>query len=174
MYRLREIDREDMIIINSWRSSKELIDHLGATFRYINKEVDFKWFENYMQNRGTNIRCSILNEEEQVLGLVSLTNIDRMNQTAVFHIMIGDSTHRDKGIGSYATNEILRHAFYDMNLNRVELTVLESNNRAIALYEKLGFKKEGIKRDAVYKNGEFVNMIFMAILKSEYKNEVVI
>lgn len=174
MYRLREIDREDMIIINSWRSSKELIDYLGAPFRYINKEVDFKWFENYMQNRGTNIRCSILNEEEQVLGLVSLTNIDRMNQTAVFHIMIGDSTHRDKGIGSYATNEILRHAFYDMNLNRVELTVLESNNRAIALYEKLGFKKEGIKREAVYKNGEFVNMIFMAILKSEHKNEVVI
>ena len=127
-----------------------------------------------MQNRGTNIRCSILNEEEQVLGLVSLTNIDRMNQTAVFHIMIGDSTHRDKGIGSYATNEILRHAFYDMNLNRVELTVLESNNRAIALYEKLGFKKEGIKREAVYKNGEFVNMILMAILKSEYQNEVVI
>lgn len=141
MYRLREIDREDMIIINSWRSSKELIDYLGAPFRYINKEVDFKWFENYMQNRGTNIRCTILNEEEQVLGLVSLTNIDRMNQTAVFHIMIGDSTHRDKGIGSYATNEILRHAFYDMNLNRVELTVLESNNRAIALYEKLGFKR---------------------------------
>ncbi len=174
MYRLREIDREDMIIINSWRSSKELIDYLGAPFRYINKEVDFKWFENYMQNRGTNIRCTILNEEEQVLGLVSLTNIDRMNQTAVFHIMIGDSTHRDKGIGSYATNEILRHAFYDMNLNRVELTVLESNNRAIALYEKLGFKKEGIKREAVYKNGEFINMIFMAILKSEYKNEVVI
>src|SRR5690606_10314902 len=125
-----------MIIINSWRSSKELIDHLGAPFRYINKEVDIKWFENYMQNRGTNIRCSIVNEEEQVLGLVSLTNIDRMNQTAVFHIMIGDSTHRDKGIGSYATNEILRHAFYDVNLNRVELTVLESNNRAIALYEK--------------------------------------
>ena len=174
MYRLREIDKEDMTIINSWRSSKELIDHLGAPFRYINKEVDFKWFENYMQNRGTNIRCSILNEEEQVLGLVSLTNIDRMNQTAVFHIMIGDSTHRDKGIGSYATNEILRHAFYDMNLNRVELTVLESNNRAIALYEKLGFKKEGIKREAVYKNGEFVNMILMAILKSEYQNEVVI
>jgi RimJ/RimL family protein N-acetyltransferase len=127
-----------------------------------------------MQNRGTNIRCSILNEKEQVLGLVSLTNIDRMNQTALFHIMIGDSTHRDKGIGSYATNEILRHAFYDINLNRVELTVLESNNRAIALYEKLGFKKEGIKREAVYKNGKFVNMIFMAILKSEYKNEVVI
>ena len=172
MYRLREIEREDMTIINSWRSSKELIDHLGAPFRYINKEVDFIWFESYMQNRETNVRCSILNEEDQVLGLVSLTNIDRMNQTAVFHIMIGDRTHRDKGTGSYATNEILRHAFYDMNLNRVELTVLESNNRAIALYEKLGFKKEGIKREAVYKNGKFVNMILMAILKSEYKYEV--
>lgn len=172
MYRIREIEREDMPMINSWRSSKELIEHLGAPFRYINKEVDLKWFENYMQNRGTNIRCSILNEEGQVLGLVSLTNIDRMNQSATFHIMLGDSTHRDKGIGSYAAKEILRHAFFDMNLNRVELTVLESNTRAIALYDKLGFKKEGIKREVVYKNGLFVNMIFMAILKSEYKNEV--
>lgn len=172
MYRLREIDRDDVSIINSWRSSKELIDNLGAPFRYINKEVDLKWFENYMQNRGNNIRCSILNEENQLIGLVSLTNIDRMNQTALFHIMIGDSTHRDKGIGSYATKEIIRHAFHDMNLNRVELTVLESNIRAITLYEKLGFKKEGIKREAVYKNGEFLNMIFMAILKNEYNNEV--
>lgn len=171
MFKLREIEREDIPVINAWRSSKELIEHLGAPFRFINREIDLKWFENYMQNRSTNIRCSILDEEEKVIGLVSLTNIDRINQAAIFHIMIGDRSQRGKGVGSFATKEILRHAFYDMNLNRVELSVLEKNERAIRLYEKIGFKKEGIKREAVYKNGQFVNMILMAILKKEFTNE---
>jgi RimJ/RimL family protein N-acetyltransferase len=79
MYRLRELEREDVQIINSWRSSKELIDYLGAPFRYINKEVDYQWFDNYILNRDTKIRCSIINERDEIIGLVSLTNIDRIN-----------------------------------------------------------------------------------------------
>lgn len=173
MYRLRELEREDIPIINSWRSDKDLIDKLGAPFRYINKEIDFKWYDNYMSNRGNTIRCSILNDKDQIIGLVSLTNIDRFNQNAVFHIMIGDSSNREKGVGYYATNEILKHAFLDMNLNRVELSVLENNQRALALYDKVGFKREGVKRKAVYKNGDFVDMVIMAILKEDFSREVV-
>ena len=135
-------------------------------------EVDLLWFENYMHNRESSIRCSIINQENQVLGLVSLTGIDRLNQSAVFHIMIGNSIHRGKGIGSFSTKEILRHAFFDMNLNRVELSVLDCNKRAIWMYEKVGFKKEGTKRDAVYKNGKFCNSIMMSILKNEFIDEV--
>jgi RimJ/RimL family protein N-acetyltransferase len=173
MYRLRELEREDVQIINSWRSSKELIDYLGAPFRYINKEVDYQWFDNYILNRDTKIRCSIINERDEIIGLVSLTNIDRINQSAIFHIMIGDSNNREKGAGYYATNEMLKHAFFDMNLVRVELTVLESNKRAIGVYEKVGFKKEGVKRKAVYKNGSFENMVIMAILKEDFSCELV-
>ena len=172
MYRLRELERDDILTINSWRSSRELIDSLGAPFRYINKDVDYKWYENYIMNRGTNIRCSILNDKDQILGLVSLTNIDRLNQSAIFHIMIGKPDNRQKGIGRYSTMEMLKHAFLDLNLNRVELNVLESNKAAIGLYEKCGFKIEGIKRKSVHKNGSFVDMILMAILREDYFSEV--
>lgn len=168
MYKLREIQREDIPIINTWRNDKELIGHLGSPFRYINKEVDYKWYDNYMSNRQTNIRCSIINENNEIIGLVSLTNINRINQSAIFHIMIGDSNSRGKGAGYYATNEMLRHAFLDMNLNRVELTVLTSNKKAIKLYEKVGFKYEGTKREAIYKEGKFVDMDVMAVLKNEF------
>lgn len=168
MYKLREVEREDIPIINTWRSSKELVDYLGAPFRYINKEVDYKWFDNYMANRGANIRCSIIDEKNDIIGLVSLTNIDRINQSATFHIMIGDKNNREKGAGHFAINEMLRHAFLDMNLNRIELTVLESNKRAIEIYKKVGFKEEGVKRKALYKNGKFVDVVIMAILKEEF------
>jgi len=173
MYKLRELAREDMPIINTWRKNKELIDNPGAPFRYINQEVDYKWYEKYLLNRDNCIRCSILREDDQIIGLVSLISIDRINQSCVFHIMIGDSSSRHKGAGYFATKEILKHAFFDMNLNRVELSVLESNQRALDLYDKAGFKREGVKRKAVYKNGAFVDMVFMAILKEDFTIEVV-
>ena len=56
-----------------------------------------------------------------------------------------------------------------MNMQRIELNVLEDNQRAIHLYEKVGFVKEGIKRRAKYKNGKFVNMLNYSILKDEYR-----
>lgn len=170
MYRLRELQKQDIPVINKWRNTRELIDCLGAPYRYINIDVEDRWYENYLNNRNNSIRCAIYMKEEQddILGLVSLTNINRINQSADFHIMIGEQNNRQKGIGFFATKEILRHAFKDMNLYRIELTVLESNIRAINLYEKIGFKREGVKRKSVYKNGEFVDMVIMGMLKDEY------
>lgn len=171
MYFLRELKREDLKAINKWRNNKELIDNLGANFRYINYDVDDNWYNNYLLNRNTTVRCSIINDEDIILGLVSLTNIDCINRSATFHIMIGDSLNRGKGCGTIATKQMLKHAFYNLNLNKVELTVLESNKVAQHLYEKVGFKLEGTKRQAIYKNGEYQNIIMMSILKEEFSDD---
>jgi UDP-4-amino-4,6-dideoxy-N-acetyl-beta-L-altrosamine N-acetyltransferase len=170
MYKLRELRKEDILKINKWRNDSELINHLGAPFRYINLDVDYRWYDNYMQNQNTTIRCAIVEatDEDNILGLVSLTNINFINRSAEFHIMIEDTDNRGKGIGYFATTEILNHAFNNINLNRIELGVLESNARALKLYEKVGFKHEGVKRQSIYKNGKFVDMIVMAILKEEF------
>mgnify|MGYP005636336855 CR=1 FL=1 len=170
MFKLRELKKEDISQINMWRNDKDLISCLGAPYRYINTDVDNQWYDNYMKSRNNTVRCSIVNTEEEdiVLGLVSLTGISSINQSAEFHIMIGDSENRGKGIGSYATIEMLKHAFYNLNLNRIELSVLESNTRAVNLYEKVGFKKEGLQIRSTYKNGEFVNTIIMALLKDDF------
>ena len=109
MFKLRELESRDLPEINSWRNKPELISHLGAPFRYINLRVDQEWFENYMRSRSTNVRCSIVDEmDEELYGLVSLTNIDQLNQSAVLHLMIGRVENRGKGIGSFAINEMLQ------------------------------------------------------------------
>lgn len=172
MYRMREIERKDVEVINSWRMNQELISKLGAPFRYINREVDQRWYEDYLSSRSNTIRCSIVDNDDCLVGLVSLTNIDRNNQLAVFHIMIGENQRRGMGAGSFATSSILKHAFLDMNLNRVELSVLSSNNGAIKFYEKLGFKHEGIKRKALFKNGVFVDVVIMSVLKDEFLERI--
>lgn len=169
MFRLRELERKDLQEINKWRNNPELIELLGAPFRYINLDVDVKWFESYMSNRGNAVRCAITEDnQDDILGLVSLVSINYMNQSAEFHIMIGDTVNQGRGIGTFAVNEMLNHAFNNMNLQRVELTVLDDNERAKHLYEKCGFVYEGRKRKAKYKNGQFVDMLMYSILKSEF------
>lgn len=81
--------------------------------------------------------------------------------------MIGQKENRGKGLGSYAIKEILTHAFNNLNLHRVELSLL-STNSVIYLYEKMGFLKEGVKKQAVYKNGKYIDVIEMAILKERF------
>lgn len=169
MFYLRELERKDLNIINKWRNDPELIEFLGAPFRYINLDVDVKWYESYMNNRGNVVRCAITEDDkDDILGLVSLVSINYMNQSAEFHIMIGDIQNQGRGIGTYAVNTMLNHAFNNMNLQRVELTVLEENVRARHLYEKCGFVYEGRKRKAKFKNGKFVDMLMYSILKTEF------
>lgn len=170
MFKLRELERRDLETINKWRNNPELIQYLGAPFRYINLEVDVKWFEHYMVNRGSSIRCAIIQEdaESEILGLVSLTDIDFINRCARLHIMIGEGRSQGKGLGTFAIKEMLEHAFYNMNLRRIELRVLATNERAIHLYSKVGFQKEGLLRRAVYKSGAYQDEIIMGLLREEY------
>ena len=58
-------------------------------------------------------------------------------------------------------------AFLNLNLRRIELGVLENNSPAIHLYEKCGFIREGVKRESNYKNGHYISMIMMSILRSD-------
>lgn len=171
MYKLREVERKDLLKINSWRNNPELIDMLGAPFRYINSEVDFKWFDGYMANRGNTVRCAVVDENDEILGLISLASVDYMNQSAELHIMIGDKINRGRGIGTFAVVEMLNHAFYNMNLHRIELTVLRKNECAQHLYEKVGFMCEGIKRKAKYKNGQFEDMKIYSVLREEFEEK---
>ena len=169
MYKLREIERKDLDAISRWRNDSSLISFLGAPFRFINFEVETKWYENYMTNRDSAIRCAIVEQEKnEILGLISLTSIDPIHRSAELHIMIGNTKNQGKGIGTFAVTAMLQHGFSNLNLNRIELTVLESNLRAQHLDEKCGFVKEGFKRESNFKNGKYVGMYFYSILRKEY------
>ena len=171
MYLLRELRRSDLPTVNAWRADRELISRLGAPYRFINEEVDERWFNAYMERRGSTVRCAIVDAEHpnEILGLVSLCDIDNLSRSCEFHIMIGDKNQRGKGMGYFAITEILRHAFDDLNLNRVELKVLPDNEPALALYRKAGFTREGLLRQYAFKDGRYRDTVIMSILREEWK-----
>jgi UDP-4-amino-4,6-dideoxy-N-acetyl-beta-L-altrosamine N-acetyltransferase len=169
MITLREIARSDLPQVNAWRHDPRVISSLSAPFRYIGLAVDEHWYETYLLNRDHEVRCGILTPEGQLVGVVSLIDIEVVHRSAEFHIMVGPDS-QGKGVGTAATAAMLEHAFGDLNLHRVYLTVLESNKAAIHVYEKTGFRREGTMRECVFKNGSYQNMIAMSVLVTEFRH----
>ncbi|MCS4515774.1 GNAT family N-acetyltransferase [Clostridium botulinum] len=73
----------------------------------------------------------------------------------------GEEEARGKGYGTQVTELVLNFAFKELNLHRIHLTVLEYNHRAIKLYEKVGFRREGTYREFIHRDGK--DMIFICM-----------
>jgi RimJ/RimL family protein N-acetyltransferase len=166
--RLRELAGSDLDAINRWRNDPELVALLGGSFRHVCRAVDERWYESYLANRAVNVRLAIEAGDETLVGAVYLVGIDWVNRSAEFALWIGEAAWQGKRIGEAATRLVLAHAFDDLNLERIHLTVLRHNERAIRLYRKLGFVDEGVLRRAAYKGGQYRDLLAMAILRDEH------
>lgn len=168
-YFLRELSRVDLQALNGWRNDREAQNWLVNPFRFVADEVDAKWYDAYLGARANNIRLMICESgARKPVGVVYLLSIDWIFRTCDFGILIGDRNEQGKGAGEFATRTILEYAFTDLNLHRVQLSVLAGNERARSLYRKVGFAEEGRARQAAFKNGAYVDLIQMAILAADY------
>lgn len=76
---------------------------------------------------------------------------------------------RTRGLATDAWMTLMKYAFTELRLNRINGSALAYNAASLRVCEKVGFKIEGTQRQAVYKNGEFVDVILMGCLKSDYE-----
>ena len=80
------------------------------------------------------------------------------------HIVMGVlQSHWNQGVGRELMKTLEAWA-KDKHSHRLELTVMAHNTKAITFYEKCGFEREGIKRDALRVEGKYVNEIYMSKL----------
>jgi RimJ/RimL family protein N-acetyltransferase len=127
------------------------------------------WFNRQRQENDSRVFAILTREEGRLIGNCGLHQIDWTNRNAVFGIFIGDKNYWGKGYGTDATRTILRYAFGEANLHRVELEVFSFNQRGLRVYEKCGFKLEGTRRQALYREGAWHDEYVMAILREEWE-----
>lgn len=122
--------------------------------------------ETYYKDK-TNMCFAITEKNGQFLGIVELFDISWKNRRAELSICIKPS-YRGKGVAYIAIYKLLCIGFEKVGLNRIWLRVLEHNYKAVSLYQKVGFVKEGICREESLRGGKFVNQIQMSILREEW------
>lgn len=110
----------------------------------------------------------ILNETSEHIGNVTLQNINWINQSAEFAILIGQLNVWGKGVGKEAAGLLIKHGFNHLNLRRIYLGTYDENIGMQKIAESLGFVEEGRRRQADYKNGRFVDIIEYGLLREEF------
>ena len=110
-------------------------------------------------------------ENEELIGLVEIDGISYSNRFAWISIGLGAGTERGKGYGFEALSMAINFVFYELNLERLQLNVISYNTAGIKLYEKLGFKEEGLYREAVLRDGVRSDLLLYGLLRREWKEE---
>ncbi len=169
---LREYALTDSVDIHKWRNDPDTTVWMGPMFRHpIAVEEQRMRLGRIINNPAEDAVYFAIADKStsRYLGGIDLTSIDWIDKRAVLSILIADEANRGKGYGSEAIQLLLRHAFGEMKLHRIELNVSARNERALACYQKNGFQMEGRKRDHTYVKGEYSDDIQMGILEDEYR-----
>lgn len=109
-----------------------------------------------------------LKDNAQYIGEAVLNDIDWENRSANYRIALAHNSLFGKGYGTESTRLIVDYGIRILNLHRIELEVYDFNPRAQHVYEKIGFVREGIRRDVLLWEGAYHNAIVMSILEHEY------
>lgn len=167
--RLRRIEREDIPTFVRWFGDPDVREFLLLN-RPISMAEEEQWFARQLQSRDSEV-FAIETTDGVHIGNTGLHDINWLHRNAEMGIVIGEKQYWGKGYGSDAARVLLRFAFDEMNLHRVQLTVYEDNVRAIRAYEKCGFRQEGRLRDAIFRKGRYYDMLLMSILSDELWSE---
>jgi RimJ/RimL family protein N-acetyltransferase len=151
-----------------WLNNLEISIHLQTDWS-ISVEKEQELLHELLQ--GNNKIFGIVDKTNDILiGSCGLHEIDYINGGAQFGIFIGDKTNQNKGLGLEATNLLLDFGFNILNLFNIYLIVYSYNETAIQCYNKAGFHEIGRRRQIRQINGKRYDIIYMDLLRTEFKS----
>ena len=165
---LRAMERSDMELYREDVNRPETEMAVGGWSYPVSSYQQENWFERASGDRN-NLRLTIVDRESNApVGMINLVDIDMKNGVAFSGIRLFGDENKGRGYGKDAVFAIMEYAFYQLRLNRLEGSILVTNVLSLKLYEKCGWIIEGTKREAVFKDGKYIDELQVAILKSDY------
>ncbi len=165
---LRALDRADAPMLQCFMNHPE-VNHSLISWRPFTAEMEGEWVERMGRSEQDVVLGISPLADDRLIGVCGLHAIDWRNRSATFGIVIGEPDQWGKGYGTEATRMLTRHGFERMNLHRIQLDVNESNERGRRAYEAVGYRREGVFRGAIFRDGGYADVHRMAILADDWK-----
>jgi len=169
---LRPIEQSDLTReYVQWLNDEEICRYNShATFPYTMEKMN-DYFASLHASSNTNIVLAIIdNESNNHIGNACLQSIDWISRSAEFAILLGDRNFWGKGLATDVAALLYDYGFTRLNLHRIHLGTSSKNIGMQKIAQKLRMTQEGVRREAMYKNGSYVDIIEYGVLKSEFYN----
>ncbi len=167
---LRALEPDDLKHLQPWFNDPELGSLLGRSHPWTQRTLE-AWYRHFADME-TGILFGVVDSNEKKQSIIGYALLDdicwphRVAETVI--LVIGDKELRGHGRGTEVLLLLLRYAFGTLGLNRIECEILEYNTAAIDCAHRVGFQKEGEKRDARFVDGRFYTLECYGLLRSEY------
>ena len=162
---LRALEEQDLKELKKWRN----LDHIRKTvreFRLLNMVNQKNWFVSIHQtNPPQFIMFGIENKKGRLIGVVGLTYIDWKNRHSEISIFFSKKGWQKQQSAKNAINTIVNYGFGELNLHRLYVEIFEISEENINLFKNLGFKKEGLLREKLWRNGKWCDSFIYSILE---------
>lgn len=163
---LRAMEKEDCEFVREIFNDPEIEDLVVGWSFPLSKYSQEKWYEENYNDK--NFRFIIETSEEGAVGVATLLDIDWKNRMAEHGIKLSNKEFRGKGIGTDSVMAIMRYAFDELQLNRLNSSWFADNIPSKMMYMKCGWKEEGIRRSFIFKHGAYRDLIETGVLASDY------
>jgi len=164
----RAIERDDLPQLRDWRNDPEIRTRTRE-FRLLSMENQERWYKALHDDRNT-VMFAVVNKARKLIGVVGLTYIDWKNRRAEVSIYIGDRSAQGKGYGFDTLRTIVRYGFEHVNLHKLYAEIFAFNEPSVRLFEKAGFRKDGVKREDQFVDGKYWDTYVYSILENEFED----
>ncbi len=145
---LRPLQFFDASVSWRWRNDPKVWEFTGNRPNiYVTQQMEEEWISRVLLMQDEQRYAICISESDKYIGNVQLTSINK--HAAEFHIFIGAREEWGKGYATEATNLLLNFAFIQLGLNKVYLKVNVNHDRAIKIYQKIGFEVDVINKDTL-------------------------
>ncbi len=160
---IRPLEESDCAALRTWQADPAIAASLAKQKlqQLLASERDWD-----CERRFTDLFVICRKGDDEVVGMLGFTEIDRQTKQAEFSKMIGEPSARGKGYAGRATRTVIDYGFDVLGLNRIYLHTLDGNIKNIRLNQSLGFKFEGLLQQAVQIDDKLRDVAIMALLKS--------
>ncbi|MFD1395263.1 GNAT family N-acetyltransferase [Kroppenstedtia eburnea] len=169
--RLTALEEKDLATVATWSRDDHFMRRLDAEASVPRTESQLKkWLAEHHESDKGFLFALRPPEGEELIGFIEIDGILWNHRTGWISIGIGSPEHRGRGWGREAMSLALRFAFQELNLHRLQLTVISYNTDAIRLYERLGFTREGTYREFLEREGQRWDMLLYGLLRREWNH----
>lgn len=165
---LRAIEPADLSLLLRWSNDPDLQTLLGGWhFPSSNLHME-KWLQR-IQTDNDNQRFAIETKSHGLIGTANLLNINWKDRNAFTGLLLGEQEIRGQGYGTDTIMAIMRYAFDELGLERLDTTIIEYNQASLHTYlVKCGWKEEGRKQNFYWRKGRFWDQVITGITRDQY------
>lgn len=168
---LRPVEFTDAPLIQTWHNDPELRKLGGNPKLLSTKDTEEEDIQKAYKSDDEAYLMIVKKANNDAIGFIRLNRLTSRDRNVWLRMVIGDKASWGKGYGSQVLRAVSHWIFNELNVHRVECETYATNEGALKFFKRMGFKKEGVHRQAHFTEGKYEDIISFGILREEFHYE---